>query len=107
MKTEDIILKLAQLNESSRQLDIPEQERIEMLDAVTSYANQFISGLDTIKAFQEKEATALEITNKKRSLPALLDLYQKEVAETGINAASGKHLGYIPGGGIWKIHFSF
>ncbi|MBS1488304.1 MAG: aminotransferase class V-fold PLP-dependent enzyme [Bacteroidetes bacterium] len=72
-----------------------------MLDAVTSYANQFISGLDTIKAFQEKEATALEITNKKRSLPALLDLYQKEVAETGINAASGKHLGYIPGGGIF------
>src|SRR5690606_37269656 len=27
--------------------------------------------------------------------------YQSEVAETGINAASGGHLGYIPGGGIF------
>ncbi|MBS1486759.1 MAG: L-2,4-diaminobutyrate decarboxylase, partial [Bacteroidetes bacterium] len=72
-----------------------------MLDSVTSYANQFISGLDKIKAFREKEATSLEITNNKKSLPTLLDLYQKEVAEKGINAASGKHLGYIPGGGIF------
>ncbi|QOW10255.1 aminotransferase class V-fold PLP-dependent enzyme [Kaistella flava (ex Peng et al. 2021)] len=72
-----------------------------MIESVTDYANQFISGLSTVKAFQDKEATSLEITNQKRSLSELLDLYQKQVAETGINAASGKHLGYIPGGGVF------
>lgn len=101
MNTEDIILKLSELNESSQELDIQEPRRLEMIKSVTDYANQFIAGLNTTKAFKEKEVTSLEITNQKRSLPDLLDLYQKEVAETGINAASGKHLGYIPGGGVF------
>ena len=101
MNTEEIILKLAELNEVSQQLDIPESKRLEMITSVTNYANHFIEGLNTVKAFNEKEATSLEITNQKRTLIELLDLYQKQVAETGINAASGKHLGYIPGGGVF------
>ncbi|GAB1446293.1 aminotransferase class I/II-fold pyridoxal phosphate-dependent enzyme [Flammeovirgaceae bacterium] len=101
MNTEDLIYKLSELGKSSQQLDPQEPERLEMINDVTEYANQFIAGLSTVKAFKEKEATSLEITNQKRSLTDLLDLYQKEVAETGINAASGKHLGYIPGGGVF------
>ena len=101
MNTEELLLKLTELNKTSQLLDTPETERLEMLETVTDYANQFIGGLSTVKAFQEKEATSLEITNQKRSLPQLLELYQKQVAETGINAASGKHLGYIPGGGVF------
>ena len=101
MSTENIIQKLTELNKSSGKLDIQEPERLEMIKNVTEYTNQFIGGLDTAKAFIERDATSLEITNQKRSLPDLLDLYQKEVAETGINAASGKHLGYIPGGGVF------
>ena len=101
MNTENIIQKLNKLNKSSGKLDIQEPERLEMIKSVTDYANKFIAGLGTAKAFIEKDATSLEITNQKRSLPELLDLYQKQVAETGINAASGKHLGYIPGGGVF------
>lgn len=88
MNTEEIILKLTELNKASKQLDIQEPERLKMMNSITDYSNQFIAGLNTVKAFTEKDATALEITNqKKRSLAELLDLYQKEVAETGINAA--------------------
>ena len=101
MNTEELLLKLIELNTTSQLLETPEAERLEMIENVTDYANQFIAGLSTVKAFQEKEATSLEITDQKRSLPELLDLYQKQVAETGINAASGKHLGYIPGGGVF------
>ena len=101
MNTEELLLQLTELNKSSQLLETPEPERLEMIDTVTDYANQFIAGLSTVKAFQDKEATSLEITNQKRSLPELLELYQKQVAETGINAASGKHLGYIPGGGVF------
>lgn len=101
MNTDEILIKLTDLNEISQQLETPQNERIELLNTVSDYANNFINGLSTVKAFQEKEATSLEITDQKRSLPELLELYQKQVAETGINAASGKHLGYIPGGGVF------
>lgn len=101
MKTEDLLLKLQELHKTSQLLEVSEQERMEMMDSVIGYTNQFISGLDTGKAFKEKQASSLAISNEKRSLQALLKLYQKQVAETGINAASGKHLGYIPGGGVY------
>ena len=101
MNTDDILFKLNELNKISQKLDTQEPERLEMLKNVSDYSNQFIEGLDTAKAFTEKKASSLEITGQKTPLPHLLDLYQKEVAETGINAASGKHLGYIPGGGVF------
>lgn len=101
MDTEDIILKLNELNKSSQELNTQGPKRLEMIKSVTDYANHFIAGLSTVKAFRQKEVASLKITNQKRSLADLLELYQKEVAETGINAASGKHLGYIPGGGVF------
>lgn len=101
MNSSELTDKLEQLNISSSELDIPESQRMEMLNQVTNFINTFINGLNTIKGFNEKEIGNLAIQNKKRSLPELLNLYQKEVAETGINAASPKHLGYIPGGGVF------
>lgn len=101
MTTNEILHKLEQLNISSSELDIPETKRNEMLNQVAEYSNTFINGLSKIKGYQEKEIGNLAIQNKKTSLPELLDIYQKEVAETGINAASPKHLGYIPGGGVY------
>ena len=101
MNSEDIIEKLKDLHKLSQELDVQKPERLEMLKSVTEYANHFIEELGTVKAFDQKEPTSLEITDHKKSLSELLELYQKQVAETGINAASGKHLGYIPGGGIF------
>ncbi len=101
MDREDIIFKLNALNKLSQELDTQEPERLAMVKSVTGYINHFIEGLDSINAFKEREPRSLEITNQKRSLAELLELYQKEVAENGINASSGKHLGYIPGGGIF------
>ena len=101
MKTEDIILKLNDLKILSQELETPESERVEMMETVSDFANRFIGSLDSANAFNNEEAVSLKITNEKRSLPDLLELYQKQVVETGINAASGKHLGYIPGGGVF------
>lgn len=102
MKLEEIIETLEWLNVSSSKLDIPETQRLEMVNQVTDYTNTFINGLSKVKGFNRKEIGSLAIQNKKSSLPDLLALYQKEVAESGINAASHKHLGYIPGGGIFS-----
>ncbi|MBT8252519.1 MAG: aminotransferase class V-fold PLP-dependent enzyme [Bacteroidia bacterium] len=56
-----------------------------------------------MKAFSGEPATpnAMNLKSEKQSLESLLELYDKEVAAKGIKPASGGHLGYIPGGGIY------
>lgn len=101
MSTDEIVRRLSELNLLSSELDLTESDRNKMVQQVSVYANRFISGLAQVKGFSERKPGSLAITNQKISLAQLLDIYQKEVAETGINAASGTHLGYIPGGGIF------
>lgn len=101
MNIDAILNQLNKLSTSSGELDINKSERTEIINQVAEYANQFISGLHKVKGFTEKSVGDLSIKNKKQSFSQLLQLYQTEVAENGINAASPKHLGYIPGGGVF------
>lgn len=101
MNKEELIQKLYQLHKISSELDASDEERKEMVNEVSAYANQFISGLATTKCFTGNRVGSLKIEEKKKSLADILLQYQKEVGETGINAASGKHLGYVPAGGIF------
>lgn len=101
MNTQEIIESLNQLDKISSELEIPEERRSDMVLLALRYANQFIKSLSNEKCFREKEADELQITEEKKSLPALLELYQQQVIETGIIAPSGKHFGYIPAGGIF------
>lgn len=101
MNKEEIIDRLQVLEADSKALDIPEAERNNYLKEVGKYANDFIEGLTEVKGFSEQQPADLTITNLPTPLPALLTRYQKEVAETGINAAAGTHMGYIPGGGVF------
>lgn len=101
MNNIEIIQQLQELSHLSNRLDLQEAERNTITDAVTSYTNHFIAGLKHVKGFQQNELNSLAIDNKKKTIEELLSIYQKEVAENGINAASGTHLGYIPGGGVF------
>ncbi|WP_027376509.1 pyridoxal phosphate-dependent decarboxylase family protein [Kaistella palustris] len=102
MKTEEIISRLEELNRTSQELDMSEKDRLTLLESVSNYSNDFINNLSRSPAFSSKPVTGLEITTQKKPIEDLLDLYRKQVAENGINAASGKHLGYIPGGGVFS-----
>lgn len=101
MDLEEITARLNQLREVSGQLDVSESQRKGMIGLVAEYTNQFINGLSTVSGFSEKQPGSLAIGNGGIPLEQLLSSYQSEVVETGINAASGTHLGYIPGGGIF------
>lgn len=101
MNIEEIISLLDELDKVSSILEVNESDRNDMTDAMTGYANQFINSLKEAKGYSTKDASSLEISNVKRPFPELLKLYQENVIETGIIAASGKHIGYIPGGGIF------
>lgn len=99
----ELIPQLQELDKTSQQLEISQTNRLRMMRTVENFANQFLSGLEDVKAFKEgqENSNSLSIDNKRKSLSQLLKLYKSQVMETGINAASGKHLGYIPGGGIF------
>lgn len=101
MDINDIIAKLQKLDEQSRELDIPEFERRQMMQEVQSYTDSFLSALPEQKVYSEKKPRSLAVSGTKHSIGSLLELYQKEVVETGIKAASGNFMGYIPGGGIY------
>lgn len=100
----DLEQKIVDLQQTSMALEPSEYDRTDYFNQIKKYTNDFINSLVTTKAFNptEIEAGAFAIGNKNKSLAEIIRTYENEVAYKGINAASGKHLGYIPGGGIFS-----
>jgi len=101
MTTDQLSDELDRLATLSGELDPPQGERAELLHQVSAYLETFIAGLSEIKGFQQRSVGDLAIRGERSSIQDLLTRYRTEVAENGINAASPKHLGYIPGGGVF------
>lgn len=87
----------------ANQLEIPREERLKLLNKVSNLTNDFIDDLPIAKSFILKtiDKNKISITNTKHELNDLLSVLQTEMLESGIRAASGGHVGYIPGGGIY------
>ena len=98
--------QLLQLEKISRQLEPLPADRETMRKSVDAYAFQFLNQIENIRAYQaingEDAGLSLhEFGEEPVKLQALLDLLKKHVDHPGLNPASGGHLGYIPGGGIY------
>ena len=104
MDIRHIIEQLDHLNTISSALDVPEHERSQMIHQVTDFTQSFIAGLPDVKGYRTKQTGDLSIHDTPQSLKNILEIYRHEVAETGINAAAGTHLGYIPGGASSPQH---
>ncbi|MEP0264529.1 aminotransferase class V-fold PLP-dependent enzyme [Dokdonia sp.] len=100
---ENLIDRIIALEKISKELEPTRKERDSLNQEVQAYANAFIETLKIKPAYSEGEVDnhKLKIDSEKRSLSALLEMYTSEVADQGIKPASGGHLGYIPGGGIY------
>jgi aromatic-L-amino-acid decarboxylase len=100
---QDLVQQIEYFEKISNQLEPSEPERNAYNLQIHQYANQFIHTIHSRNAYKNGKVTSgsLAIKKGKRSLADLLDLYTKEVTENGINPASGGHIGYIPGGGIY------
>lgn len=101
MDIQQILDRLDELATVSSALEITEDGRTAMFQQASDYANSFIGGLHNGRGFQQKHPDGLEIRDQPTPFHELLQQYQTTVVENGINAASPKHLGYIPGGGIY------
>lgn len=99
----NLIEKIESLQSVSQVLEPNEAGRNLHIKKVMEFAHGFIDGLDTRKAFQGSapEKHVFELKEQPVGLDELLGIFDNEVAKKGINAASGGHLGYIPGGGIF------
>ncbi len=98
---QNLITRLKELAKVSAALEPSAEERSSQQTEVMDFANGFLNRLMENPAYVKGNIQHdFSIDNNAKPLGKLIDLYRTEVADKGIMAASGGHLGYIPGGGI-------
>lgn len=98
--------RIRELEKQSRQMEISDRERSSLLEKARKYGEEFINELSDKPAFESFDSTESklhELTFEEEGKPfaKLLRVLDSEVDSKGLNPASGKHAGYIPGGGIY------
>lgn len=101
-----LLERLAALERAARPLEPGASRRRALRDPVLAYAERFLRQVRNLPAFVETEnpgAGLLASPIGERPLPVqeALDLLAREVDRPGLNPASGGHLAYVPGGGIY------
>ena len=105
LKYRDTLKKLGKLEIEARKLEPAMNEREEIFGKTQNYINQFVERLPGSKAYRNMECNNLQefrIEEDGKDFDQLINVLSEEVDQAGINSASGKHFGYIPGGGIWS-----
>jgi glutamate/tyrosine decarboxylase-like PLP-dependent enzyme len=102
----DLRQEIKELERESRRLEPSSADRQSVRDRVVEYAETFLDNIESIKAFQVSEAKgsgllASPIAEIGTDIAELIDLLAANVDQPGLNPASGGHLAYIPGGGIY------
>lgn len=100
----ELINKIKRLETIARQLEPNTAQRTAWNLGVQHYADEFLNQISTLNAYDipPKDRTpALELTENGRSLDEILDDLKVNTDRSGINPASGGHLGYVPGGGVF------
>ena len=100
---EELKQRIQDLENISEELEPSELERNKYLQQVQEYANRFINDIERSKAYSSEKVKrdVLSINGDKKPLKSIIKAFADEVAGKGINAASGGHIGYVPGGGIY------
>jgi glutamate/tyrosine decarboxylase-like PLP-dependent enzyme len=95
---------IKELENKARALDPGEQQRLAIWGKVLAYANEFLNELSQYPGFNYgsfEKLSSMKIGAEGKPIETLLDVLKTEVDTTGISSASGRHLGFIPGGGLW------
>jgi len=102
-----VIRRIEQLEPVSRQLEPDAVSRGRLRDSVVGYSEEFLEQLRSARAYRIDDSAARGLRDSPISedgtdIGDLLGLLRECVDTPGINPASGGHLGYIPGGGIFN-----
>jgi glutamate/tyrosine decarboxylase-like PLP-dependent enzyme len=98
--------RIARLETIARRLEPGRDERSSLIDSVVGYADRFLESIYDLPAYVTPVDTGSGIYDSPIGetpikIDAALDLLSRHVDVPGLNPASGGHLGYIPGGGIY------
>lgn len=98
--------QLKKLEKQARKLQLSATERDKLLDKAKDYGENFLENLPELPAYDESEEMGrgvydLPFEEQPKKIDDVLDVLQSEVDTPGLNPASGKHAGYIPGGGLY------
>ncbi len=99
----NVIKRITELEKISKELEPSESDRAGYCQEIQNYANRFINEIEDAKAYSDEEVNRENLTldGDKKKFTTLLETFENEVVRKGIAAASGGHIGYIPGGGIF------
>jgi glutamate/tyrosine decarboxylase-like PLP-dependent enzyme len=95
--------KLKELQQEAQKLELNAGQRNAINQKALDYADNYLNKLPDRKAFDkiDQKASISSISEGPSELSELLDQLYQQVDTKGLNPASGGHLGYIPGGGLY------
>jgi glutamate/tyrosine decarboxylase-like PLP-dependent enzyme len=101
-----LVLRIKALERAARALDPGTTRRRALRDRAIAYGERFLRRIDTLKAYQvtdDKGIGLLDSPIGEDGIPMsdALGLLEHNVDRPGLNPASGGHLAYVPGGGIY------
>ena len=96
--------RIEELEKMARNLEPDSGQRQSISKEADAYVHQFLENLPQMPGYQTGEVNRLksvEISEEGKPFDELMGILKNEVDKVGINSASGNHMGYIPGGGLW------
>ncbi|HKI77440.1 MAG TPA: aminotransferase class V-fold PLP-dependent enzyme [Ignavibacteriaceae bacterium] len=101
-----MIDKIKLLEKEARKLEPASKEREGIRNKVIDYTENFLEDIYNKKAFVTSKEKGIgiydsPISEKPIKIEKALKIIEKNVDTPNLNPASGGHLGYIPGGGIY------
>ena len=102
ISTEEIL----KLEKIARQLEPDPKQRQAVREGIVNYTEKFIDDIESIPAFTEgRKASEVfnhyPITEEGAPLNEVISILKTGLDVPALNPASGGHLGYIPGGGLY------
>jgi aromatic-L-amino-acid decarboxylase len=98
--------RIRQLERAARALEPGSRRRKRLRTAVIASSERFLRQIDTLKGYIETEDRGIDLLGSPigdHGIPieAAIELLEHDVIRPGASTASGAHLAYIPGGGIY------
>ncbi len=98
--------RIKKLEKQARKLEPTAKKRKDLWRQAQSYGETFLTHLPEKQAYVESKQMGrgvydLPFGNQPKNIDQVLEVLESEVDTPGLNPASGKHAGYIPGGGLY------
>lgn len=92
------------LEDKARELDPQQEERSRIMEQSIAYIDSFLQELSSKPGYgygDFERLSSMTIGEEGKTIQSILEVLKTEVDAVGISSASGRHLGFIPGGGLW------